>query len=169
MQRPQEKLHAAGTLQMSENIDVQEMSSCVCQSARQLARHLTQLYDAAVAPSGLTAIQFSLLARLYGLGNNGRTGVPLGLLAQRLRRHASTVTRDLKPLAEAKLVVLADDASDRRVRNVTVTAKGVAHLQKAFPLWRQAQTLVRDKLGLGVTSELKHAMDGASVALERRG
>lgn len=150
---------------MSEKIDLQEMSGCVCQSARQLARQLTELYDAAVAPSGLTAIQFSLLARLYLLGDNGQNGVPLGALAQRLRRHASTVTRDLKPLAEAKLVTLSDDPNDRRVRMAKVTAKGVAQMQKAFPLWREAQARVHGKLGLGATSELKRAMDGANSAL----
>jgi len=150
---------------MSETIDLQEMSGCVCQSARQLARQLTELYDAAVAPSGLTATQFSLLARLNGLGGNGQTGVPLGLLAQRLRRHASTVTRDLKPLCEAKLVTLSDDPNDRRVRTAKVTAKGVAQMQKAFVLWRAAQANVRGALGQGAAADLKRAMDEASTAL----
>ena len=150
---------------MSEKIDLQEMSNCVCQSARQLARQLTELYDAAVAPSGLTATQFSLLARLHGLGNNGQHGVPLGLLAQRLRRHASTVTRDLKPLAEAKLVTLSDDPNDRRVRMAKVTAKGIAQTEKAFALWREAQARVRGALGPGAAADLKRAMDEANTAL----
>jgi len=150
---------------MSEKIDLQEMSGCVCQSARQLARQLTELYDAAMAPSGLTTTQFSLLMRLHGLGNNGQTGVPLGLLAQRLRRHASTVTRDLRPLAEAKLVTLADDPGDRRVRTVKVTARGIAQIEKAFPLWREAQAKVRGALGQGAALDLKRAMDEANTAL----
>jgi DNA-binding MarR family transcriptional regulator len=165
MQRPQDKAHAAGTLLMSEKIDVQEMSGCVCQSARQLARQLTLIYDSAMAPSGLTSVQFGVLARLYALGNKGQAGVSLGALAQRVGRHASTVTRDLQPLVKAGLVTLADDTSDRRVRTVRITAKGSTLLQKAFPLWRQAQARVRDTLGGGAASELKRAMDGASVAL----
>ena len=89
---------------MSEKIDVQEMSGCVCQSARQLARQLTLIYDSAMAPSGLTSVQFGVLARLYALGNKGQAGVSLGALAQRVGRHASTVTRDLQPLVKAGLV-----------------------------------------------------------------
>jgi DNA-binding MarR family transcriptional regulator len=143
------------------------MSGCVCQSARQLARQLTQIYDAAVMPSGLTANQFGVLARIYALGDSGPAGVSLGLLAQRLDRHASTMTRELQPLARAKLVAIADDTTDRRVRTVKITAKGLARLQTAFPLWRQAQAEVREKLGAGATSDLKRAMDGASTALEQ--
>jgi len=165
MQRPQDKAHAAGTLLMSEKIDVQEMSGCVCQSARQLARQLTQLYDAAMAPAGLTSVQFGVLARLYALGNKGAERVSLGALARQVGRHASTVTRDLQPLLKAGLVVTAEDAGDRRVRTVRITAKGVAALQKAFPLWRQAQARVREALGGGAASELKRALDHASTAL----
>jgi DNA-binding MarR family transcriptional regulator len=165
MQRLQDKSHTAGTLLMSEKIDVQEMSGCVCQSARQLARQLSQIYDTAIAPSGLTSVQFGVLARLYGLGNKGQAGVSLGTLAQRVGRHASTVTRDLQPLIKAGLVMMADDATDRRVRTVRITAKGAALLQKAFPLWRKAQAHVRETLGGGAASDLKRTLDQASVAL----
>ena len=151
---------------MSENIDVQEMGGCVCQSARQLARQLTQIYDAAIAPSGLTSVQFGVLARLYALGSTGEGGVPLGMLAQRVGRHASTVTRDLRPLVKAGFAAMADDATDRRVRVVRITPKGVTRLQKAFPLWRQAQARVRDTLGAGSASELKRSLDHASAALD---
>jgi DNA-binding MarR family transcriptional regulator len=150
---------------MGEKIDVQEMSGCVCQSARQLARQLTLIYDAAMAPSGLTSVQFGVLARLYALGSKGLAGVSLGALAQRVGRHASTVTRDLQPLVKAGLVTLAGDANDRRVRTARLTAKGTAQLQKAFPLWREAQARVRGTLGTGAASDLKRALDQASVAL----
>ena len=150
---------------MREKIDVQEMSGCVCQSARQLARQLTLMYDAAIAPSGLTSVQFGVLARLYSLGNEGQAGVSLGVLAQRVGRHASTVTRDLQPLVKAGLVTLAGDASDRRVRTARITAKGMTLLQKAFPLWREAQARVRETLGTGSASDLKRALDQASAAL----
>ncbi len=150
---------------MSEKIDVQEMTGCVCQSARQLARQLTLIYDDAIAPSGLTSVQFGVLARLYGLGNKGQAGVALGALAQRVGRHASTVTRDLQPLVKAGLVTFADDSNDRRVRTARITVKGLTAMQKAFPLWRGAQARVRETLGSGAVSDLKRALDQASTAL----
>jgi DNA-binding MarR family transcriptional regulator len=111
-------------------------------------------------------VQFGVLARLHALGSKGQAGVSLGALAQRVGRHPSTVTRDLQPVVKAGLVTLADDASDRRVRTARITAKGTTLLQKAFPLWREAQARVRETLGSDATSDLKRALDQASAALD---
>jgi DNA-binding MarR family transcriptional regulator len=151
---------------MSDNIDTQELAGCVCQSARRMTRQLTQIYDQALAPSGLTGNQFGVLSRLYGAALGGEDGLPLGVLAQRLGKHASTLNRDLKPLEALRLVTMADDAADRRVRTVRITARGRSQLQNAIPRWRKAQAQVREKLGSRATSDLKRALDDASAALE---
>ena len=45
-----------------------ETQECNCFALRSAARHVTQLYDQFLAPSGLRATQFSILAKLRRLG-----------------------------------------------------------------------------------------------------
>jgi DNA-binding MarR family transcriptional regulator len=42
--------------------------SCNCLAVRQASRHVTQLYDQCLAPFGLRATQFSVLAKLKRKG-----------------------------------------------------------------------------------------------------
>jgi DNA-binding MarR family transcriptional regulator len=99
------------------------------------------LYDDMLRPSGLRATQFSLLAviRLTGSGT-------ITALADAAVMDRTTLTRNLKPLAEAGLVaVRAGD--DARVREVTLTAAGRARLAAAQPCWEKAQRRMTDALG----------------------
>jgi DNA-binding MarR family transcriptional regulator len=45
-----------------------ETQDCNCFALRSAARHITQFYDQFLAPSGLRATQFSILAKLRRLG-----------------------------------------------------------------------------------------------------
>src|SRR5215469_1185842 len=113
---------------MTDPIDLREVSGCSCLRVRRIARQLTQAYDGALAPVGLTVNQFGVLAKLFGASRGGRQGVPIGALAARLGMHPTTLNRDLKPLRAQGLVGDAVDASDGRVRALTITAKGRAKL-----------------------------------------
>ena len=44
------------------------LPQCNCLALRQAARHVTQFYDQYLAPTGLRSTQFSILAKLHGLG-----------------------------------------------------------------------------------------------------
>ena len=66
---------------------------CNCSTLRSATRVLTQAYDEVLRPSGLRTTQFSILARLAGVGP-----VPLSELAELLAMDRTTLARNLRPL-----------------------------------------------------------------------
>ena len=107
--------------------------ACACANIRKAARAVTQLFDAALAPSGLKATQFTLLvtSRLSGEATiNG--------LAQRMAMDRTTLSRNLKPLVRGGLLEVRP-GEDGRTRLVRVTPAGERMLEEAYPLWQQAQ------------------------------
>jgi DNA-binding MarR family transcriptional regulator len=135
-------------------------SACTCFRLRSLTRRVTRLYDQVLAPSGLTVTQYSLLAHALR-----RDASPtLSELAQQLFTERTTLTRNLKPLADAGLVKVGDGA-DARSKAVRVTAKGRSAFQAARPLWQEAQARLRAQAGgarlaalHGLIEELLHAL-----------
>ena len=147
---------------MSEDIDIGAIrDSCTCLRARRASRRLTQLYDRALAPVGLTVNQFELLAHLDGGGP-----LSMGALADTVGKHPSTVNRDLRPLSAQGLIAAAADPADRRVRSLRITAKGSARLRRAMPLWRQAQAQVQQAIGADATRDLNDLLDLAAARLK---
>jgi DNA-binding MarR family transcriptional regulator len=122
--------------------DAARAAGCTCFRVRRLARRVTQLYDHALAPSGLRVTQFSLLSQLVG-----HDGVAIGALADALDMDRTTLTRNLKPLVDAGLVALAPSTHDRRVRAVWLTTAGRRRHAEAGRLWRIAQRDVNRMLG----------------------
>jgi DNA-binding MarR family transcriptional regulator len=127
--------------------DPAELSGCTCLHLRKASRRVTQLFDQHLAPVGLTSGQFSLLSRLYGAQAEGRPVLPLGTLAELQVMDPTTLNRNLKPLLAAGLVADGRDASDRRVRTVTLTGAGRSRLLEAVPYWRKAQARMAASLG----------------------
>jgi DNA-binding MarR family transcriptional regulator len=123
---------------------------CSCTALRQAARHATQFYDAALAPSGLNVNQFSILSRLKAVG-------PMAIqdLAALLVTDRSTLGHVLRPLRRRRLVTLAIDPQDRRSRRVTLTASGRALLAKARPRWADAQRRFSRTMGADAARELR--------------
>jgi DNA-binding MarR family transcriptional regulator len=152
---------------MTNSIDLREVSGCTCLRLRRLTRQLTQAYDEALRPGGLTVNQFGLLATLHGLTAGGRGGVPLGALADRLGMHPTTLNRDLRPLQQQGFIVNAIDPGDRRVRALAVTPKGRARLRKSVPHWRQAQSALEQALGADGVRSLNQFLDLAGHKLRR--
>ena len=154
---------------MADPIDLREVSGCTCLRARGIARLLTQAYDRALVPAALTVNQFGLLAKLCGASRDGRVGVRIGVLADRLGMHPTTLNRDLKPLRAQGLVADAVDFGDRRARALVITAKGRARLRKAIPSWRRAQLRLAGALGDELARTLNEALDSASAKLKSEG
>ena len=154
---------------MADPIDVREVSGCTCLRVRRIARQLTQSYDRTLGSVELTVNQLGLLAKLYGATQGGRTGLPIGALAERLGMHATTLNRELKPLKAENLIADTVDPTDRRVRAVTITRKGSARLIKAVPIWRRAQRQLEETLGAETTHALNDLLDLASSKLTKKG
>ena len=150
---------------MAEPINPQEIAACSCLRARRAARHLSRIYDNVLEPSGITANQVGLLAKLLGAHIRGQESLPIGVLAERVGMHPSTLNRDIKPLILRGFVAEAPNPGDRRVRAVRITKKGRAALGAAIPLWRHAQAQVQDILGIEVTLSLNGLLDLVSARL----
>lgn len=137
---------------------------CTCSKVRGLARRLTGLYDAALAPHGLTVTQYAALAVL------ARARQPLAVsdLARYLQMDRTTTSRLVAPLESAGLVGRASArgvGSDRRAHPLGLTPSGRRRLRAAVPAWRAAQEEVVRLLGAPLHGALHRAADAAGRAL----
>jgi DNA-binding MarR family transcriptional regulator len=128
---------------------------------------MTQVYEHALEPAGLTINQFGLLANLYGVDVVRSAGLPIGALSERLGADPTTLNRTLKPLAAKGLVKDLINPADARERIVRITEKGKREFLKAMPVWRRAQEQVGRMLGTKTTSALNDLLDVCSDALSR--
>src|SRR5262245_34262345 len=106
----------------------------MCLGLNRAARAISRRYDAAFKPIGITSGQFAILAAL-----KRDKPMPLSEMADLLGMDRTTLTRNLRPLEGLELVAIRPGAQDRRIRNLTLTAKGRKLLKEAVPLWRKAQ------------------------------
>jgi DNA-binding MarR family transcriptional regulator len=134
---------------------------CTAAKVRRLSRRVSQIYDEALAPHGLTIGQFGLLA-----GLSRRKGVSISALARRLAADASTVSRLVRPLASEGLLRIDPDPHDRRGRLVWITDAGHARRAAAQAAWTQAQALMSRRLGDGRLAALRFLLDEAHERLE---
>lgn len=117
---------------------------------RKATRRLGQFYDAAIAPSGLRATQFAMLAEIAAL-----EGPTLRQLANALVMDLSALGHTLKPLARDGLVIIAPDPRDRRAKRALLTEAGEAKLVEAQRLWLTAQRRFEATLGTEQAAELR--------------
>lgn len=123
--------------------------SCNCYSLRRASRRVTQLYDHALAPTGLRATQVSLLREVDRLGP-----VALNALADEMVMDRATLGHNVRPLLALGLLRLAV-GQDRRRREVSLTAKGRRALAEGWKLWRHAQDGFEKALGTEHAAELR--------------
>jgi DNA-binding MarR family transcriptional regulator len=114
---------------------------CVCGRLRRAARALTQLYDDAMAETGLRVTQFSLLRTLHSRGPRRITELAAIMLLDR-----TALSRNLEPLVADGLLVVVP-GKDARTREVALTRLGRARLAAAKPAWDRAQREVDRRLG----------------------
>ncbi len=119
-----------------------EMAGCICFSFRKAARAITQIYDAALAPSGIRITQFSLMAALYGHRDARR----ISDLARDLVMDRTTLTRNLRPLEREGLLEITSGI-DRRERLARLTDEGARRFREAVPCWKRAQARVLELFG----------------------
>jgi DNA-binding MarR family transcriptional regulator len=129
-----------------------EPGRCNCTALRKASRRLSQMYDCALAPSGLRSTQFAILAQV-----ERREGESLTIheLAEALVMDPSTIGQNLRPLEREALISLQRDDSDRRRRQVRLTKKGRARLHAAGPLWTDAQERFEAGFGRGAAADLR--------------
>ena len=114
---------------------------CYCASLRQAARLISQQYEAALRPSGLTLTQFTLLTALKDYPRARAND-----LVDALAMDQTTLSRTLKLMEDAGLIE-REAGEDRRASHWTLTGAGRKSLRRAEPLWEAAQQSVRSSLG----------------------
>ncbi|SHN65136.1 MarR family winged helix-turn-helix transcriptional regulator [Bradyrhizobium erythrophlei] len=128
-------------------------SRCNCTALRKATRRVSQLYDTALAPSGLKTTQRAILAQL------GRSEpATVGQLAAALVMDAGALAHTLKPLERDGLVVVAVDPDDRRNRLICLTRHGRAKLAETDALWAKAQAGFEAGFGRVKSDSLREAL-----------
>jgi DNA-binding MarR family transcriptional regulator len=113
---------------------------CVCLHTRMAARAITRLYDAAMAPLGLEATQFTLLGAIAANPTRSVTE-----MADRLALERTSLSRNLAVLSKRGLI--SAGATKGRSVNYGVTEAGHSLLAAALPLWREVQSGLEGKIG----------------------
>ncbi len=127
--------------------------ACHCQALRQAARRASAFYDAALAPLGLRVSQFGILARL---SRNGPRGIQA--LAAELAMDRTTLGRNIRPLERDGLLCATADPADGRSRLLSVTPRGAALVEAAWPSWNAAQAGFESRYGAVPAAELHAAL-----------
>jgi DNA-binding MarR family transcriptional regulator len=115
---------------------------CTCNQLRRATRTITQLYDAAMAPSGLKVTQLPILVGLVSIGD-----MSIGALADALAVDRTTLTRNVRVLEQRDLVRSVGRDGDARVRMLTVTPAGSQMLSDALVRWQEVQGAVEREVG----------------------
>jgi DNA-binding MarR family transcriptional regulator len=139
---------------MTQKNDLNSQASrCSCTTLRKASRRISQLYDAALAPSGLKTTQRAILAQISRCEST-----TVGDLAEALVMDAGALAHTLKPLERDGLVSIDVDREDRRNRVVRLTPAGRTRLAESDMLWENAQRGFEAAFGRVKSEALREAM-----------
>lgn len=121
---------------------------CMGFAVRRTGRAITQAYDRALAPAGITGAQFSVLNALFLLQQPS-----MGRLAEVLATDRTTLTRNLKLLQQQGMVEHVG-GEDRRARYVRLTSAGRQTLGRALDHWQALNERLYESFGQQEAGEL---------------
>lgn len=138
---------------MVERIRAGGKGGCHCTAMRKASRRITQLYDQALAPTGMKITQRAILAQI-------RRSQPatMGALAEELVMDPGGLAHTLKPLVRDGLVRINTDPQDRRNRSIRLTAAGKAALKQSDALWEIANLSFERQFTGGQAKALREAI-----------
>jgi DNA-binding MarR family transcriptional regulator len=138
-------------------------SPCIATAMRKASRRLSQLYDGALAPSGLRTTQYAILSELERRSKKPPT---MRELADAMVMDRSALGHNLRPLERDGLIALKESNEDRRRRHVVVTAQGRAKHREAKRLWQTAQGRFEEVYGESEAADLRAIL--LAIAHEER-
>ncbi len=133
---------------------------CTNLKLRQLTRMVTRHYDGYIAKTGLKNTQYALLSYVVQLGPIQPVD-----LARLMRMDASTLTRNLQPLAMQGLLVIVA-GKDARSRLVEATEAGRTKQAEGQRAWQTAQTGLNERLGAERVAALHDLLDTCIESLD---
>jgi DNA-binding MarR family transcriptional regulator len=135
---------------------------CLCASIRRASRAITQRYDEALRPIGLTITQFTILQALSLAGE-----ITQGGLGEVLAMDSTTLTRTLGVMNRQGWISKVY-GTDRRERRLRLTRAGKSEFNRAAPYWQRSQDSLRGQLGKERWDDMMKLMnDTASLIAER--
>jgi DNA-binding MarR family transcriptional regulator len=126
---------------------------CHCTQLRKASRRISQLYDLALAPSGLKTTQRALLAHIRRM-----QPTTVKALAEALVMDPGALAHTLKPLTRDALVAIGVHPEDRRNKSISLTPEGLARLQQSDALWAAAEKSFEAGFGTQQSQALRDAM-----------
>lgn len=114
---------------------------CACANLRRAARLVSQMYEEALRPTGVTGPQFTLLQAL-----KLASGISQKQLAELLGTDSTTLTRTLA-LLRKRGWLSATEAADRRALRLALTRAGEKEYERVLPYWQSAQKRFKQALG----------------------
>ena len=129
---------------------------------RLLSRTLTAMYDEALRPLGVTAGQLNLIVMVAKYGP-----VSPANLAARLNMEKSTVSRNIERMRAHGWLSVSPSKSARG-QLMAIRAKGRKLLERALPLWNEAQKRARELLGERGSQSLRRVADAVWAKAEGR-
>jgi DNA-binding MarR family transcriptional regulator len=115
---------------------------CNCFALRQAARYVTQIYERHLAQVGMTAAQFTIMAKLAR-----KPGSTMLELADSMVMDRTTLVRALKPLQRDGFVLAQPSEHDSRTFVLSLSKSGEQSFDKAAIAWREAQDEFEKKFG----------------------
>jgi DNA-binding MarR family transcriptional regulator len=145
---------------LAEGPSTYEILACTNTALRLAARRLGNLYDDALAPSGLKATQLGVLSEIQRWANTNGGQVPtLQDLAGKLSIQISALTHALRPLVRDGLIALQPDELDGRTKRAALTTAGEARLGEALEYWATVNQRVEAVLGSDSAATLRALAD----------
>jgi DNA-binding MarR family transcriptional regulator len=130
--------------------DSQGALDCYCFATRQLARHVSKLYDRHLSSSGVTSTQFSILNFLHETPE-----LTTSQLAKSMVMDRTTLVRALKPLQLGGYVFGTPGLRDPRQLALSVTPLGMRKIAEVGPLWMAAQKEYENQIGASKAMRLR--------------
>ncbi len=134
-------------MEETRSFKYRQLLSCKCFKMRKASRVVTQFYDKKLKSAGIRITQFTILS-LIATSKNKK----LISLADELLMDRTTLTRGLNILIKEGLIQQSK-TKDSRKKIMKLTEKGHQVLDKAIPLWIEAENEILDetkKLGFSV-------------------
>ncbi|HWA07847.1 MAG TPA: MarR family winged helix-turn-helix transcriptional regulator [Opitutaceae bacterium] len=133
---------------------------CACFNLRRVSRAVTQVYDDALTPLGLSSGQFMLLLTVRLLGETS-----LLQLADAVWTDRSVLSRTVRPLEDRGLLTIIT-GRDRRTRRISLTPAGQRALREGYACWQEAQARMAELLGEAQLGSLLDTLDRSMQGIQ---
>ena len=137
-----------------------KLQGCTNLKLRQLGRMVTRHYDHFMSEVGFKNTQYALLSHIVKLGP-----IRPSDLAKRMQMEASTLTRNLQPMA-AQGWLKVGSGEDARSRLVEATVLGHYIRSQGQRAWKAAQLALNERLGIEKIMALHDLLDTCIASLD---